>query len=158
MSLAQENAPVLPGLAPAWTFEQAKAAEDVHVVFYSAKSRNTARFVEKLGFDFEEITTESSLEMEKPFILVIPTYNGRVPSPVIRFLNNPINRVWLRGVAVSGNTNFGSEFGAAGRTISSKCQVPLLHTFELTGMPEDILTLQLKAISLWNNHLITDIK
>ena len=74
----------------------------------------------------------------EPYVLITPTYNGAVPKPVITFLNNHENRRLLRGVISAGNTNFGADFGAAGRIISTKCHVPHLHAFELTGTREDL--------------------
>jgi protein involved in ribonucleotide reduction len=126
-------------------------AVDVPVVYYSTKSGNTRRFARRLGFSTHEITSENRLQIDGPYILVIPTYNGRVPTPVLRFLERAQHRTGLQGVAVGGSSNFGSDFGAAGRIISQEYGVPLLHVFELTGLPEDITTLQHTALTLWNN-------
>jgi protein involved in ribonucleotide reduction len=115
------------------------------VVYFSNVSNNTHRFVERLGCTSHRIplrSGEPDLVVEKPYILITPTYGGgkdggAVPKQVIRFLNNAENRKLIRGVITSGNTNFGHTYGLAGKIISYKCNVPLLHTFELLGTNED---------------------
>ena len=116
------------------------------LVYFSTQSGNTHRFVQKLGLPAQRIPSSrrETLQVERPYVLVVPTYGDgdprtAVPGPVIRFLNDEHNRALIRGVVAGGNTNFGSAFGLAGRVIAHKCQVPLLHRFELMGTPEDVL-------------------
>ena len=52
-----------------------------------------------------------------------------VPIQVKRFLNDPANREWIRGVIASGNTNFGEAYCAAGDIIAAKCKVPYLSRY-----------------------------
>ncbi len=126
------------------------------VVFFSTKSGNTLRFVEKLGFEAVRIPYSVSIPMpvlDKPFVLVCPTYAdgegaGAVPKPVINFLNNEVNRGLLKGVVASGNRNFGDLYAAAGDIIARKCKVPLLHRFELMGTPEDVTHVRKKIEEL----------
>lgn len=102
------------------------------LVYFSSNSENTHRFVEKLGLPAIRIPiagARSKLLMEHPFILIVPSYGGgsavgAVPIQVIRFLNVPQNRSYLRGVIAAGNTNFGAAYGIAGDIIAKKCQVP----------------------------------
>ena len=73
---------------------------------------------------------------------MVPPYGGGVvkkpvPIQVKRFLNDPANREWIRGVIASGNTNFGEAYCAAGDIIAAKCKVPYLYRYELMGTPED---------------------
>ncbi|GED22695.1 class Ib ribonucleoside-diphosphate reductase assembly flavoprotein NrdI [Halomonas halmophila] len=120
------------------------------LVYFSTKSGNTHRFVEKLGLPAQRIPLsrdEQALQVDNPYVLVVPTYGDgdprtAVPAPVIRFLNDAHNRALIRGVVAGGNTNFGSAFCLAGRVIAHKCQVPLLHRFELMGTPEDVAKVQ----------------
>lgn len=119
------------------------------VVYFSSISENTHKFVEKLELPADEVhriplhRADESLEVDREFILITPTYGGgratsTVPKQVINFLNNPDNRKHIRGVVAAGNTNFGQHYGLAGKLISLKCGVPLMHSFEIMGMPEDV--------------------
>lgn len=116
------------------------------LVFYSSASGNTARFVARLGHAALRIPISPSEAMPDPawpYLLICPTYadgagRGAVPKQVIHFLNAPRRRAGIRGVIGAGNRNFGATFGLAGRIIAQKCQVPLLHTFELAGTETDI--------------------
>ena len=120
------------------------------LVYFSSASENTARFVagcrfEELGIAVRRIPLRASdppLQVRDPYIIMVPTYGGgvvrkAVPVQVKRFLNDPGNRAWIRGVIASGNTNFGEAFGSAGDIIAAKCHVPYLYRFELMGTPED---------------------
>ncbi|WP_110670161.1 class Ib ribonucleoside-diphosphate reductase assembly flavoprotein NrdI [Salinicola halophilus] len=116
------------------------------LVYFSTKSGNTRRFVEKLGMSAERIPlsrSEPALHVDEPYILVLPTYGdgdpkSSVPPQVIRFLNDAHNRSLIRGVIAGGNSNFGASFGLAGRVVAEKCRVPYLYRFELMGTPDDV--------------------
>ncbi|TMV00740.1 class Ib ribonucleoside-diphosphate reductase assembly flavoprotein NrdI [Brucella haematophila] len=120
------------------------------LVYFSSRSENTHRFVERLGMRARRIPIlqkdeeeSNPLQIDEPFVLMTPSYGGggtkgAVPKPVIRFLNNTGNRSLIRGVIAAGNSNFGEAFGIAGKIISAKCQVPYLYRFELLGTDEDI--------------------
>lgn len=125
------------------------------VVYYSTKSGNTTRFVERLGF--ETLCLREHVEpfsVTRPFILITPTYGGgyaqkAVPKPVIHFLNNEANREQLQGVVSTGNRNFGPGFCLAGRIIAEKCKVPNLHDVEVFGTPEDVGLVTTRILSLF---------
>ncbi|MEC8917340.1 MAG: class Ib ribonucleoside-diphosphate reductase assembly flavoprotein NrdI [Pseudomonadota bacterium] len=116
------------------------------LVYFSTKSGNTRRFVEKLGLSASRIPlsrNDQPLRVDEPYILIVPTYGdgdplSSVPPQVIRFLNDEHNRSLIRGVIAGGNTNFGEAFGLAGRVVAQKCRVPLLYRFELMGTAEDV--------------------
>lgn len=118
----------------------------VSLIYFSSRSENTHRFVEKLGVAGLRLPADASAEppmATEPYVLVVPTYGGggargAVPKPVIRFLNEPCNRNLIRGVIAAGNTNFGTGFALAGKIVSQKCGVPLLYRFELLGTKEDV--------------------
>lgn len=127
------------------------------LVYFSSRSENTRRFVEKLGGDALRLPIDGTEEppvVEAPFVLVTPTYGGggdkgAVPKPVIRFLNNPGNRSLIRGVIAAGNTNFGEAYGRAGKIIADKCGVPLLYRFELLGTQEDVAAVRQGLERFW---------
>lgn len=91
--------------------------------------------------------------LDKPYVMVCPTYadgdgKGAVPKQVIAFLNNEVNRHFIKGVVASGNRNFGEFYAAAGDIIAHKCNVPLLHRFELMGTPDDVMRIKEKIQNL----------
>jgi len=100
------------------------------------------------------ITREPTLGATAPYVLLTPTYGGgsgpgAVPKQVIKFLNVPENRHWIRGVIASGNTNFHEGYCLAGYIISRKCQVPLMYKFELMGTPDDVERVRGGLEGLW---------
>lgn len=127
------------------------------LVYFSSRSENTRRFVEKLGRNALRLpldATDEPPQVEMPYVLVTPSYGGggdkgAVPKPVIHFLNNPNNRSLIRGVIAAGNTNFGDAYGRAGKIIADKCGVPLLYRFELLGTEEDVTAVRQGLERFW---------
>lgn len=129
------------------------------LVYFSSSSENTHRFVEKLALPAIRIPIAGSKKvlMEQPYILIVPSYGGgssvgAVPIQVIRFLNDPHNRGYLRGVIAAGNTNFGAAYGIAGDIIAKKCQVPVLYRFELLGTTQDVAIVQQGVTAFWQRQ------
>ena len=127
------------------------------IVYYSSRSENTHRFVEKLGVRALRLplsADEEAPEVDGPYVLLTPTYGGgglkgAVPKPVIHFLNRVANRSLIRGVIAAGNTNFGAAFASAGDIVSRKCAVPFLYRFELLGTPEDVANVKHGLERFW---------
>lgn len=116
------------------------------VVYYSNRSGNTKRFVEKLGYDNVYRVSELPLA-DKEYVLFVPTYGGgdgeySIPRAVATFLNVKSNRDLLRGVVGFGNTNFGDHYCKAAYLIAEKTGVPILANIELLGTPEDVQLVQ----------------
>ena len=104
-------------------------------IYYASLTGNVRRFVSKLDADSTDIL--SAPKADKPYVLITYTFGfGDVPNEVKRWLAD--NHSLLRGVAVSGNRNWGERFGAAGNRIAKQFGVPLLHKFELAGTDEDV--------------------
>ncbi|MWV49168.1 class Ib ribonucleoside-diphosphate reductase assembly flavoprotein NrdI [Rathayibacter sp. VKM Ac-2803] len=135
------------------------------LVYFSSSSGNTHRFIEKLGRPALRIplharrdgTKLDTLHVEKPYVLVLPTYGGgngggAVPKQVIRFLNEPGNRAQLRGVIGAGNTNFGEAYCLAGDIIARKCEVPHLYRFEVFGTPDDVRAVDEGLDTFWTQQ------
>jgi protein involved in ribonucleotide reduction len=136
------------------------------LVYFSSVSENTHRFVQKLGMPATRIPLHSRIEVDQPYVLVLPTYGGGratpnssniqgggyVPKQVIAFLNNEHNRVLLRGVIAAGNTNFGAEFCYAGEVVARKCGVPYLYRFELMGTEEDVRAVRAGLADFWKDE------
>jgi protein involved in ribonucleotide reduction len=133
------------------------------LVYFSSVSENTHRFVQKLGMPATRIPLHARIEVDRPYVLVLPTYGGGheapdpdaggyVPKQVIAFLNSEHNRSLLRGVIAAGNTNFGAEFCYAGDVISRKCGVPYLYRFELMGTDEDVQSVRAGLADFWKDE------
>lgn len=128
-----------------------------YLVYFSSVSENTRRFIDAVGLPADRIPLRPkgpALQVDRPFVLVTPTYGGgdlkkAVPRQVIRFLNDPDNRRWIRGVITSGNINFGEAYCAAGRTVAAKCGVPELYRFELLGSHRDVDAVRTGLENFW---------
>ncbi|MFP4138369.1 MAG: class Ib ribonucleoside-diphosphate reductase assembly flavoprotein NrdI [Halomonas sp.] len=138
----------------------ASSAPPPELIYFSTRSGNTHRFVERLGLPARRIPIEREAPAPvatRPFLLVTPTYGGgeakgAVPAPVIRFLNDADNRALLEGVIAAGNTNFGAAYGLAGRIIAEKCGVPLLYRFELLGTDDDVTRVRKGVREFWTRQ------
>ena len=116
------------------------------IVYFSSVTENTKKFVEKLPYENRRIplrSADDAIRGDRPYVLVVPTYGGRVesksiiPKQVIKFLNEEGNRKNCIGVISSGNINFGPSYLLAGRQVAQKIGVPMVYGFELSGMPGD---------------------
>ena len=126
------------------------------IVYFSSRSENTHRFVQRLGLPAVRIplNEREHLRVDEPYILIVPSYGGggtagAVPRQAIRFLNDVHNRQLIRGVIAAGNRNFGDGWGRAGDVIAQKCAVPYLYRFELMGTPDDINTVRKGVSEFW---------
>lgn len=94
------------------------------------------RFAEKLGVDFTDINLGLE-DDQSPLFLITRSFNfGEIPEPTLDFLERYSQRVV--GVAVSGNRNWGTNFGAAGDKIAAKYAIPLVTKFEGSGFKHDV--------------------
>lgn len=97
---------------------------------------NVQRFVSKLTTSTTVKITDD-LIINEPFVLITYTIGfGNVPETTLNFLKK--NYAQLKGVAASGNRNWGEFFGRSGKLISGQYKVPLIHTFELSGTDQDL--------------------
>ena len=104
-------------------------------IYYASMTGNVSRFIAKLGVEATNINTNPTADT--PYIFVCYTFGiGQVPAQVSEWLRR--NSEYLRGVAASGNRNWGDHFGRAGDIISKQYGVPLLHKFELSGNDDDV--------------------
>ncbi|WP_298833794.1 class Ib ribonucleoside-diphosphate reductase assembly flavoprotein NrdI [uncultured Planococcus sp.] len=108
------------------------------LVVYASLTGNVRRFVASLGEPAVEFTAQSAAA--EPFIFVTYTIGfGEVPAGVDEWLQS--NRANLRGIVVSGNRNWGANFGKAGDILAARYNVPLLRKIELAGTATDIRTI-----------------
>lgn len=134
-------------------------AARVMLVYFSSRSNNTHRFVQKLDVRALRIpVTGEPLLVDEDYILIVPTYaaggsdsKGAVPKQVIHFLNKANNRRHCKGVISSGNTNFGDTLPLY-TNHCTKLQVPLLHQFELLGTQRDVIKVQAILAGDWLSY------
>lgn len=91
------------------------------------------------------------IEINQPFIIVTPTYDGEVKEWLEDFLETGQNRQFARGVAGGGNLNFGQLYVSTAKTLSEVYDIPLLHQFEFQGTDEDVRILK-KAVNNLDDH------
>lgn len=129
------------------------------IVYFSSSSENTHRFVQRLGLPAVRIplNERERIQVDEPYILIVPSYGGggtagAVPHQAIRFLNDPHNRQFIRGVIAAGNRNFGDAYGRAGDVVAQKCSVPYLYRFELMGTPHDVANVRKGVSEFWQQQ------
>lgn len=107
------------------------------VVYYESITGNIERFLRKAEVDATRI--RDTQQVDETFVLVTNTIGfGRPPGNVSRFLEDYGHL--LRGVAASGNRNWGAAYARAADDIAEKYDVPILLKFELSGTSEDVRT------------------
>ncbi|MFT2767791.1 ribonucleotide reductase stimulatory protein [Klebsiella pneumoniae] len=92
------------------------------IVYFSSRSENTHRFVQRLGLPAVRIplNEREHLRVDEPYILIVPSYGG--------------------------------GWGRAGDVIAQKCAVPYLYRFELMGTPDDINTVRKGVSEFWQRQ------
>lgn len=107
------------------------------LVVYASMTGNVKRFVQKL--DLETVQVTNGLIIDRPYVLITyTTGTGQVPKEVQNFLNIELNEKNLVAVIGSGNRNWGKAFCGGAIAVANVCNVPLLHTFELSGYDSDV--------------------
>lgn len=105
------------------------------IIAYDSNTGNVERFIRSLDMDCIKIS--DGLILDEDFILVTYTTGfGEVPNRTKKFLAN--NHSHMKGVASSGNINWGRNYGKSGHIIAFHYNVPILLIFELSGTPNDI--------------------
>lgn len=109
------------------------------LVIYDSLTGQGARFAKRLGYE-----TVSILDYEgqgQDLFLVTRNYDfGQVTLETSDFLEDYADK--LVGLAVSGNRNWGENFGAAGDKIANQYQKELVLKFEGSGFSHDIQFVQ----------------
>lgn len=120
------------------------------VVVYDSLTGQTKRFAQKLNEKI--ININDDVEINKVInsnliLLCTRTFNfGEIPKSTKNFLDKYSNKVM--GVCVSGNKNWGTNYGRAGDLIEEIYHIPLILKFEASGLNEDV-----DYVIKWiNNH------
>lgn len=112
------------------------------IAFFSLTGQ-TRRFIQKLNEPAYEILPGTSPKhMEVPYLLIVPTYDLEALTPVIEFLKEGQNQMYLKAVAGSGNRNFGPDFVHSPKAIAQKMNVPFVFAFEFNGTEQDVHVFQ----------------
>lgn len=105
------------------------------MIAYASRTGNVRHIASQLQLPGIEIGEDTTVD--EPFLLLTYTDGlGAVPPVVQRFMDK--NGSYCKGVAVSGNRNFGHHnFAKAGETIAAQWKIPLVRKLELRGFPQD---------------------
>lgn len=105
------------------------------IIVYDSLTGQSKRFAESLGYELQDINTFKPNEDDFLFLITRSFNFGEVSQSAKTFLSKHAKKVI--GVAVSGNRNWGTNFGAAGDKIETEFGIPLVLKFEGSGMPHE---------------------
>lgn len=109
-------------------------------IAYASRTGNVEAFVKKLGLRDTLFIENGSEDIFEDYIVITYTDGyGDVPSEVEEFLSG--NSGFLRGVAASGDRDYGEAYCAAADVISDMYGVPVLGKFEFDGNDDDVANL-----------------
>ncbi|MDV3205445.1 MAG: class 1b ribonucleoside-diphosphate reductase subunit alpha [Weeping tea tree witches'-broom phytoplasma] len=110
------------------------------IIYDGYENGNVYDFVNKLNYPKEHIKNYLPKNEEKIFLVTKTVEFGKITKEIEDFLEQ--NHQLVIGVAVSGNRNYGKNFGKAGDIIAQKFNIPLILKFEGKGFEEDIQKLK----------------
>ncbi|WP_040949123.1 class Ib ribonucleoside-diphosphate reductase assembly flavoprotein NrdI [Gorillibacterium massiliense] len=121
------------------------------LVVFDSRTGNVGRFVSRL--DMPLMKLEDDAVMEEPFVLVTYTTGfGQAPEQTLRFLEKQDNHRYLRGVAASGNRNWGTNFAISADKIAHLYDIPVIGKFELSGTTRDIESFKKEVDTIADIH------
>ncbi|MGA0448174.1 MAG: class 1b ribonucleoside-diphosphate reductase subunit alpha [Candidatus Phytoplasma pyri] len=120
----------------------------IKIVYDGLKYGQVYNMAKNLNYSFYHVKDHLyNLELKEhlinglPIFLITKSVNfGEIPNETKIFLDK--HSASTIGVAVSGNKNWGSNFGMAGDLIASNFKIPLVLKFEGSGFEEDVLYLK----------------
>lgn len=129
------------------------AVNNMNIV-YESKTGNVKRFCDKLAAsDLPVFSIEEA--PEEPFVLITyTTLMGMTPMKTDIFLMERYED--CKGVAASGNRNWGDLFAKSADNINSLYGIPVLHKFELSGLKSDVDKLIEEVTRIANNSSEVD--
>lgn len=105
------------------------------IVVYDSLTGQTKRFAERLGLEAIAISDFDFSRKDQILLCTRSHGFGQITDQTLNFLK--IWKKYVVGVAVSGNRNWGPNYGAAGDKIATQFGIPLIIKFEGPGFPED---------------------
>lgn len=106
------------------------------IVVYDSMTGSTKNAAKKLGYETKSVKDYKEDDDPVVFLMTRSFGFGEVPKDTQAFLKQFSKRVF--GVAVSGNKNWGVNYGKAGVTIEKTYGIHLVTKFEGLGFPSDI--------------------
>lgn len=104
------------------------------MIIYHSRTGNTKYVVDKLNLPSRNMIECSNVNDD--FILFTYTDGkGVVPNEVLEFIANNYER--CIGSIITGNTNFGKNFGLAGDILKEMYKIPIIRKLDLRGTPKD---------------------
>lgn len=120
-------------------------------IVYITLTGQTRKFVNKLDMETIELSPiDPFIEVNEPFIIVVPTYEKEATEILWEFLDTGENKRYFQGVAGGGNRNFNELFVFTAKDLARDYDVPLLHAFEFQGSPKDVKALKDKINMIEN--------
>ncbi|MFV0556154.1 MAG: ribonucleotide reductase stimulatory protein [Lactovum sp.] len=108
-------------------------------IAYFSVTGQTRRFIDKISLPAVEILPDDPMiEMEGPFILIVPTYERAVTDPVWEFMNWAGNSTYCRGIVGGGNRNFAGLFIYTANDLAIDFNSEVLYGFEFNGTDKDV--------------------
>jgi ribonucleoside-diphosphate reductase protein NrdI len=106
------------------------------VVVYDSMTGQGKRFAEKLGYPVFDIQNFVPQKHQHIFLISRTFGFGEIPVTTVKFIEDFSSSII--GCAVSGNRNWGKNFGMAGKKIEQQYAIPLIQVFEMTGLPNEV--------------------
>lgn len=112
------------------------------IVFYDSLTGQGKRFAKRLGYEIRDVSELDLNNVPEKMLLVTRSWDfGKVPETTLDFLDDLQDYGYLNrlvGTAITGNKNWGQNYGKSGDTIQEDYNVPLILKFESSGFPSDI--------------------
>jgi ribonucleoside-diphosphate reductase protein NrdI len=126
------------------------------LIVYDSLTGQGKKFALKLGYEAIKISEYETTHDHVVFLVTRSFHFGEVPKTTLTFLESYHDRVV--GLAVSGNRNWGTNYGKAGEVIEKRYGIPLVTKFEMGGMESDIKTTQAYIQGYLNTNVKGSIK
>lgn len=111
------------------------------MIVYTSRTGNIRHIVSNLELPSCELTNK--LITNYPYFLFIYTDGlGDIPKHVTEFLSIVENQLNIKGVIVSGNTNFGETFCKPAEIISDRFNISIIRKIDLRGNDEDLFEIR----------------
>lgn len=112
------------------------------IIFYDSLTGMVKNFSKRLGFEIKDVRDLDLNNIPDKMLLITRSWDfGKIPDSTLDFLDDltDFNKLDnLKGVVVSGNKNWGQNFGKAGDIIEKEYGVPLVLKFEGSGFKKDV--------------------